>query len=165
MTKTGLYHDTLPFIGCNNNTLLSPIHSLDYPSRRYPTETETSPAQAHVSRAWAALLDAAYGGYPDNADSAYGGYPDNADSAYGGYPDNADSAPASQTAAESANDGSARWWDGDNRRSASSASPRKPLVDKFSKDGLVRFPSLTLDLYSRSPAGLLEVTPDPSPGP
>ena len=114
--------------------------------RRYPTATTTSPAHAHVSRAWEVLLDSAYGGYREgNALNLTPGV-------------DGEGVPR-----ETESDGDYSWSAQTPGATAKRYAPNHSngkgvLADKFSKDGLARFPSLTLILYtSPNTTGLLEV--------
>ena len=108
----------------------------EYAFRRYPSETASYPGRAHVARAWAALLNSAYGGHRNSDAAVNAGKIVNNHSSY-----------SSQTLSDT------------NPQSMSGGTTHlgSPDSDRFSKDGLARFPSLTLKLYSSpNSTGLLE---------
>jgi hypothetical protein len=142
----------------------------EYAMRRYPSDAPA--ANTHVAAAWAALLDAAYGGnHTVGSNKAEGLRSASASSPSGDHlvTDAMTLALLNSRASGGGGDGG----DSDLRRrhsplrvGATDSSPPSTAAgqrqlgsrdsDIFVKDGLARFPSLTLGLYtSPKPAGLV----------
>ena len=96
----------------------------EYAFRRYTSETTSSSARAHVAKAWMTLLDSAYGGHRNRHDAR-----------------NDENIVHDQSHdLQSLSD--------KNPHSLNSTTHLGTHSEYFSKDGLARFPSIALKLYS-----------------